>query len=983
MIGLLALGLVVGVAGFFATGVIAEEVEDQTTDQQMALAQAEAQNFDSWHQQNVIVTEALVERDEIRTGDPSNEFLQSQLQPGATDIHFVDDVDREVLVSTTSEFEGQSFDDLEAVEADGPWAELESFEEADSSVEYREAKFHGIFEGHDGTHVAAYSKPVETPGGAFEDFEGVIIYTVSVDSLAGELPEDGGQLAYVVDSSNDQVLADPAGESGLTSYGHTDELTESVGSTTLGMPGDALATSLRTSFPDDAFDEEPYIVSYAATETNEDWYVAVHTSEEQAYGFVYTVQEYGTYLSIAGTFFIVLVGGILARNTSRSLNTLEGQAKQIGEGNLEVEFETKRIDSIGQLYDEFSRMRDSLKHQIQEAQDAREEAERARERTEQVNAELESKADEYRSVMRHCAQGDLTARLDPETENDAMREIGEEFNLMIDEIEQTTELLKGFATEVATRSEQVTASSEEVRSASEQVTSSVQEISDGADRQNESLQSVTHEMNGLSTTTEEIAASSNEVADIAERTAKTGHDGREAAQAAIAGMNQIETESQNAVEEIERLEAEMEQIDELLTFITEIAEQTNMLALNANIEAARSGSSGEGFSVVASEVKELAEETKDAAEDIERRLEQIKTQTDRTAEEVQMTSQRVSENTDSVESAVDALDEIAEYAEETNNGVQEISAASQQQAASTQEVVAMVDEAATIAEQTSGESENVAAAAEEQTSSLTEVSQSANDLAGKAVQLSQALDRFDTDAEAADALGDDADLEEETTILAETDGLVDAFDIEDDETDAGEPSEPLEGFTYDETSVTDEVEDSDDDPVSAGQTHGAPETDDPLAAPVEESAVENEPEPIAVEPSDDPETEAFAVEPDEDSETDQEPIAVEPDEQLPEADDPLAAPGEVEDDPLEMPGESPTDGTADPLETPDQSAEAGDPIADDVDDVNDDPTDLFDSEGADDDAESDAEDTETETDSAEEGDDSSENEDVFSFGDSR
>ncbi len=239
-------------------------------------------------------------------------------------------------------------------------------------------------------------------------------------------------------------------------------------------------------------------------------------------------------------------------------------------------------------------MRESLKMQIHQAESARTEAEQARTESEAMNEHLETKADEYSEVMQVCAEGDLTARMDPESESEAMASIATEFNEMITELEATTATVKSFATEVATASEQVTASSEEVRSASEQVTESVQEISEGADRQNENLQSVTHEMNGLSTTTEEIAASrTRSPTSRREQLRPANAAGRRPRK--LEGMTEIETESEAAVEEIARLEREMEQIDELLEFISEVAEQTNMLALNANIEASRSADSSEGF----------------------------------------------------------------------------------------------------------------------------------------------------------------------------------------------------------------------------------------------------------------------------------------------------------------------------------------------------------------------------------------------------
>ncbi|WP_267641081.1 methyl-accepting chemotaxis protein [Haloarchaeobius amylolyticus] len=484
--------------------------------------------------------------------------------------------------------------------------------------------------------------------------------------------------------------------------------------------------------------------------TTEDWTVTRRVPQSTAFALQENIlTQLVTMLGLAfGS--ILLIGMTIGRNTVKSVANLSAKAGDIEEGDLQTQIETGRVDEIGQLYNSIDSMRGSLQEQIAAVQQARTEAEQAQAEAEQMNRHLERKADQYRDVMQACAAGDLTQRMDAQSESEAMADIANEFNRMVAELEETTDRVKAFASDVATASEEVTASSEEVRSASEQVTESVQEISDGAERQNQSLQSVNTEMDALSTTTEEIAASSNEVADLAERTAQTGRSGRDAAEDAIEGMSEIQDESAEAVDAIEELETEMEQIDELIEFISGLAKETNMLALNANIEASRGGGGegdGDGFAVVAQQVKELAQDTKETAEDIEKRLETIQDQTDRTAEEVQRTSSRIAEHAGSVQAAVEALDEIAEYAQQTNDGVQEISAATEQQAASTEEVVAMVDEAATISEETTAEAENVAAAAEEQTTALTEVSNSASDLADQSARLSEALDRFETDTE--------------------------------------------------------------------------------------------------------------------------------------------------------------------------------------------------------------------------------------------
>ncbi|WP_263020815.1 methyl-accepting chemotaxis protein [Natronobiforma cellulositropha] len=471
-----------------------------------------------------------------------------------------------------------------------------------------------------------------------------------------------------------------------------------------------------------------------------DWVAVTSVPASDAYVVRDAVGWNVLLIVISGLVTLSAVGVVLGRQTVTPLARLRERADQMRQGNLEVDLETNRADEIGQLFGAFDSMRTSLRERIHEAETARDEVNR-------TNRHLESKAAEYSEVMRACADGDFTHRMNAASENEAMTDIAREFNQMIAEIERTTEQLKSFATDVATASEQVTASTEEVRAASYQVSESVQAISDGSERQNESLQSVDFEIDNLSSTIEEIAASSNEVADLAERTAQTGESGRETADTAVEGMNEIERESERAVEEIEALEAEIERIDELLEFITQVSDKTNMLALNANIEASRSSQGGDsGFGVVALEIKELAAETKDAASNIETITGEIKDQTHRTAAEVQQTSEQVAAQREAVEETVAALEEIATYAQETNDGVQDISAATEEQAASTEEVVAMVDQAASISEESAAEAENVAAAAEEQTSSLTEVSQSALELARQASNLSTELEQFETDA---------------------------------------------------------------------------------------------------------------------------------------------------------------------------------------------------------------------------------------------
>ncbi|WP_254862541.1 methyl-accepting chemotaxis protein [Halovivax gelatinilyticus] len=475
-----------------------------------------------------------------------------------------------------------------------------------------------------------------------------------------------------------------------------------------------------------------------------DWVVMSHEPRSDAFALQSDITQSVIGLVLVSFLGLGLIGVVVGRNTSRSLKDLAGSAREVEDGNLETSIESSRKDEIGQLYRAFDNMRLSLRESIEETEAARDRAEDRGEELARLATHLEAKAEDFREVMVSAGDGDLTARMDATSENESMEAIASEYNQMVDDIETTVDELKRFAEEVATHSEEVTASSEEVQTASGRVTESVQEISTQTDKQHETYRTVVDRMEDLSATTEEIASLSNEVAGIAERTATAGETGKEAASDAVTAMNAVDEDADAAVTEIERLQSKIIEIEEITDSIQQVAKQTNMLALNANIEASRSGEADEGFSAVAEEVKELATDVQDSAAEIDELVDEIGDQTDRTADEVRDTRKEVSRNADAVAEAIDALDEIATYATQTHDGTQEISAASEEQAASIENVVELVDEAESLSQQVSEEASSAAAAAEEQTTALSEVTDSASDLASRSGSLQERLDEFET-----------------------------------------------------------------------------------------------------------------------------------------------------------------------------------------------------------------------------------------------
>ncbi|RQG99973.1 methyl-accepting chemotaxis protein [Natrarchaeobius oligotrophus] len=764
--------LTAAISVFFYVG-ISDQLEGQVDDQVEQTTELHANVLDTWLNDRELELEDISRDDVLTTGDSDeiSRYLEGQAYTGEfSELYLVDRETGEVIGSSSDDAVGEDMLDRMGQDLGSP-------------PSFMTTEQYTNFEGDEAIAIGQQRIILD---------EHLLIGEVDAHDPGPNLPQG-------IDGANTVVVT----QDGEPIFGD-----ESVDSSVIepGVEGIAKVSHDGSLYS--------YIPSYRySSYAGEDVYVVTRTPEDVAFAVRDEVQLSFIVTIVLTGFVFVAVGLVGGRSVSSELTRLRNRAQTMEEGDLSVDLETGRVDEIGSLYDSFAAMRDSLREQIREAQAAREESEAERERVQRINDQLERAAHEYGAAMGAAADGDLAVRADTEVENETMREIGEDFNEMLDEIEATVADLQAFATQVAIASEQVTASSEEVHSASEQISDSVQEISAGAERQNASLQQATSEMSTLSTTTEEIAASSNEVADLAARTANTGEAGREAAQDAIESMTETETEAERAVEEIRALESEVGQIDDLIERIQQIAEQTNMLALNANIEASRSasGQDGDGFGAVAQEIKELSNDAKVAANQVESRLESIREQTVRSAEEVEETSARLETASEQVEEAVEALEEIASFATETNTGVQEISAASEEQAATTQEVVAIVDEAATISEETTAEAESVAAATEEQTTALTEVSGSASQLSQQATQLSQALDHFETDVDNDGGIvGDDefeleADERDESAV--DGDGEADAAAKQDGETDSSQSDDPLEepvAMPADESTATDD-----------------------------------------------------------------------------------------------------------------------------------------------------------------------------------
>jgi methyl-accepting chemotaxis protein len=396
------------------------------------------------------------------------------------------------------------------------------------------------------------------------------------------------------------------------------------------------------------------------------------------------------------------------------------------------------------------------KAELEQLQERQAETETREQEARRARVQLEETADRYSAAMSQAADGDLTVRLDPDVESDAMSQVAAAFNGMMDDIEATVDEVQEFSEAVVTEGEAADTAASEAQRASETISSSVEEIDQSATRQQEILADVTSEMTDLSAAVEEIAASAETVAERSTETARVAEEGEETATRAIEAARQAQASVDDSVETVEKLDRQMTEIGEIVDLIGEIAEQTNMLALNANIEAARAdGDGGDGFAVVANEVKQLAEETRESATEIAGLIDETQSRTERTVEEVRTAEQYMQETVETVERAAEAFVTVSENAEETDSGIQEISATTDDQAATTENAVATIERAEELSRTTASETGDVLSAAERGAASASQADESIGAVTERAGKLRSLLNDFTTSATADAGVGGD------------------------------------------------------------------------------------------------------------------------------------------------------------------------------------------------------------------------------------
>ncbi len=362
--------------------------------------------------------------------------------------------------------------------------------------------------------------------------------------------------------------------------------------------------------------------------------------------------------TLASVLFGVGLGFIVARNMLRQLGdepvSISRLALRIADGDLEVQFDPKRPE-VG-VFGAMKSMVATLKGKIKEAENESAEAARQTQLAEQAMQDAQAAR---KAAERAKAEGMLDAA---------------------DKLEGVVERLT---------------------SASEELAAQVEQSSRGAEQQSLRVTDTATAMEEMSSTVLEVAKNASQAAETTDTARNKANDGSTVVEEAVKSIGEVARQTMVLKEDMGTLGKQADGIGQIMNVISDIADQTNLLALNAAIEAARAGEAGRGFAVVADEVRKLAEKTMTATREVGEAISGIQSGTAKNIANFDHAAKAVDSATDLSKKSGEALREIVGLVENASDQVRSIATASEEQSAASEEINHSIGEINTISSETS------------------------------------------------------------------------------------------------------------------------------------------------------------------------------------------------------------------------------------------------------------------------------------------
>ncbi len=349
---------------------------------------------------------------------------------------------------------------------------------------------------------------------------------------------------------------------------------------------------------------------------------------------------------------------------------------------------------------------------------------------------------EMTRIARLVAEGDLTVEEVAVKTKDEVGQLAVAINTMAENIRALIRETSGISEKVSSASEELTASSNEMTEGIEQVSATAEELAAGANNQAEQANNTLEVIREIDFGVKQINDYARSMEESSNKANQVSNEGLQSVQQSVTQIKSLERKVNDSSKVVFELADKTKEISEILNVITDIANQTNLLALNAAIEAARAGEQGRGFAVVADEVRKLAEQAGKSTSEISEIIYSVEQEAQKAGVAMSEVVEGVKLGSEVIDYNGQAFNEIADVIKEISAKVGEISRATEDITHKVDEGVNSVESIAAITEESSAGTEELSASMEQQNASMQEINGMASQLAQMAEELNQSLAKF-------------------------------------------------------------------------------------------------------------------------------------------------------------------------------------------------------------------------------------------------